>query len=120
KEGLPKTPVFPVRDCNFVLYKDPEKTTRPILPAYVDVGRSPFAKGPSGGSFSGRSPSQPGGANAGPWNRTGACTDRNGRLLMMVVIPNVDFKPFTRCMAKICPPGSQSVLLDGGASTQIV
>jgi RHS repeat-associated protein len=114
KEGKHADPIGDVVDCAGRRYTDPrlakgEKYPFIRLPVRVPRGR-----------LEGRAPSTPGGANPGKVTRTGACTDKNGNLISIVVIPGVGFKGFEDCMKRICPKGSTIVLLDGGGSSQIV
>ncbi|KAA0228141.1 hypothetical protein FCG40_02550 [Fimbriimonadia bacterium ATM] len=114
--GENRWPVGHVTDCHGKVYPDPKlqkggSYSFPLLPVIL-TGQ--------GGRTYGRPPSEPGGAGAGAVTRTGACTDKNGNLVAIVVIPRVDFETFESCMKKICPKGSTIVLLDGGGSSQIV
>ncbi|HRF58897.1 MAG TPA: hypothetical protein PLH94_03155 [Fimbriimonadaceae bacterium] len=62
-------------------------------------------------------PPSPGGKNLP--GRTGACVDKRGRLVAIVVTAGCSASNFERCARSACPPNSRFVWLDGGGSTQV-
>ncbi|BBO22425.1 MAG: hypothetical protein AMXMBFR19_22150 [Chthonomonadaceae bacterium] len=58
-------------------------------------------------------------AGSGRTGRTGACVDKNGKLVGIIVTTGCSASDFAKCAGKHCPKGSRFVWLDGSGSSQV-
>ncbi|MBL8048930.1 MAG: hypothetical protein JNJ45_09645 [Chthonomonas sp.] len=86
----------------------PDPKTRKEWPVVTDDG---FVTGIVG------TPPSPGPRN-NP-GRTGACVDRRGKLVSLIIAEGCAAETFRKCAEKQCPSGSTFVWLDGGGSSQV-